>query len=196
MANKLYEENDVIAIADAIRTKNGTSNKYKISEMADAVLDLNIGSSEGGIIPTGSIEIKTNGTHDVTNYANAIVSVPTNGGDGLSIGNWHTGSFTIESNENGDTVHTVMHNLGYIPTYVVVWADEYNDLTKYAGRATIGGHKLGSTQGHIRKIAGDITVTYSAANIISNITETSFDFGSVGAVYIRPAGWTYRWFAL
>lgn len=37
MANKLYEESSVQAIADAIRAKNGTTTTYKISEMAGAV---------------------------------------------------------------------------------------------------------------------------------------------------------------
>ena len=37
MANKLYEEASVQAIANAIRAKNGTTTKYKIAEMASAV---------------------------------------------------------------------------------------------------------------------------------------------------------------
>ena len=37
------------------------------------------GSASQGITPTGSINITTNGTHDVTNYASAVVSV-SNGG--------------------------------------------------------------------------------------------------------------------
>lgn len=37
MGNKLYEEASVQAIADAIRSKNGTNTKYKIGEMAGAV---------------------------------------------------------------------------------------------------------------------------------------------------------------
>lgn len=40
MAKKLYEEASVQAIADAIREKNGTATKYKITEMADAVRSL------------------------------------------------------------------------------------------------------------------------------------------------------------
>lgn len=35
--NKLYEENDIKAIADALREKLGVSTKYKVSQMADAV---------------------------------------------------------------------------------------------------------------------------------------------------------------
>lgn len=152
------------------------------------------GSSDDGVTPTGTITITENGTHDVTNYASVAVNVA--GGGEVSIGNWHTGTFMIETDENGDTVHTVTHNLGFIPTYIIVWADEHNDLTKYSGKATIGGHKLGNNQGHIRKTNDDTTVSYSSAALINNITETSFDFGGVGATYIRPAGWTYRWFAL
>lgn len=194
MANKFYEEENIRSIAEAIREKNGTVNTYTVAQMADAIRDLNTGSSDGGVTPTGTITITENGTHDVTNYASAVVNVA--GGGEVSIGNWHTGTFMIETDETGDTVHTVTHNLGFIPTYIIVWANEYNDLTKYSGKATIGGHKLGNNQGHIRKTNDDTTVSYSSAALINNVTETSFDFGGVGATYIRPAGWTYRWFAL
>lgn len=37
MANKLYEENHVKDVADAIREKNGVTNTYKISEMGAAI---------------------------------------------------------------------------------------------------------------------------------------------------------------
>ena len=40
MANKLYEESSVQAIADAIRSKNGSNTKYEISEMAKAIEDI------------------------------------------------------------------------------------------------------------------------------------------------------------
>ena len=43
MANKLYEESSVQAIADAIRGKNGTTTKYKIGEMAAAIEGLEAG---------------------------------------------------------------------------------------------------------------------------------------------------------
>ena len=45
MANKLYEEASVQAIADAIRAKNGSTAKYKISEMGGAVMALQSGDS-------------------------------------------------------------------------------------------------------------------------------------------------------
>ena len=37
MSLKLYEENDVQRLADTIRNKNGTTDKYKLSEMPGAV---------------------------------------------------------------------------------------------------------------------------------------------------------------
>lgn len=40
MAKKLYEETDIQAIASAIRGKNGTTETYKTSEMADAITNI------------------------------------------------------------------------------------------------------------------------------------------------------------
>ena len=60
-------------------------------------MDEEIASISSGITPTGSINISTNGTHDVTNYASAVVTVPTSGGSGSS-------SYTI-SITNTDSSH-------------------------------------------------------------------------------------------
>lgn len=50
MAKKLYEESDIQGIADAIREKNGTTNTYKVSEMASAI---------GAYVDSTPIEIST-----------------------------------------------------------------------------------------------------------------------------------------
>ena len=98
MGNKLYEENSVQAIANAIRSKLGVETTYKINEMASAIGSIvkpngttnitengyhNVKAYEQayvqvptGVTPTGTTNIYTNGDHDVTNYATAHVAVP------------------------------------------------------------------------------------------------------------------------
>lgn len=51
MAQKLYEENNIKAIADAIRGKNGLTDKYKPSEMAAAISAITTGGGGGGDLP-------------------------------------------------------------------------------------------------------------------------------------------------
>lgn len=96
MANVLVDENSLKDIADAIRTKNGTQTKYKPSQMADAIEAI----SGGGIIPSGTIQITSNGTVDVANYASAEVNVPTSG-------TTPTGTKQISITENGTTTEDV-----------------------------------------------------------------------------------------
>ena len=75
MSNKLYEENDVQAIANAIRTKNGSSDTYMVSEMAQAVLDIPQGTTPTG---TKQVTIDSAGTttENVSAYANCEITVP------------------------------------------------------------------------------------------------------------------------
>lgn len=81
MAQKLYEESNIQAIADAIRGKNGLTTTYKTSEMADAISAIESGG--GGETPpedilhmTGSMEDAnkklTNWIYDV--YGNQITT--------------------------------------------------------------------------------------------------------------------------
>lgn len=56
-------------IGDAIRYKKGTEETFYPSQMGDAIRSIE------GIVPVGSIEIDANGVYDVTEKAEAVVSV-------------------------------------------------------------------------------------------------------------------------
>lgn len=60
------------SVADAIRAKGGTSGQLAFpAGFVSAVQAI-----PTGVTPSGTINITTNGTHDVTNYATANVNVP------------------------------------------------------------------------------------------------------------------------
>ncbi len=74
MAKVLVTDIHLTDIANAIRDKNGSTDTYKPSEMANAISNIETGG--GGITPSGELPITENGVYDVTNYASANVNVP------------------------------------------------------------------------------------------------------------------------
>ena len=56
-------------------TTNGTKTLATAGKYCDRNIDVNVAVPASGITPTGSKTITTNGTHDVTNYASAVVNV-------------------------------------------------------------------------------------------------------------------------
>lgn len=64
---------DLTAVADAIRAKGGTTDPLSFPDgMTEAISNIS-----AGIVPSGTIDITTNGTHDVASKATANVQVPT-----------------------------------------------------------------------------------------------------------------------
>lgn len=57
-------------IANAIRSKTGTSSKMKITEMASKINGISV-----GITPSGTKSITSNGTYDISSYQYASVNV-------------------------------------------------------------------------------------------------------------------------
>lgn len=65
------KKSTVTAIADKIRAKTGKTDLFDPVDMPTEIDGI-----ETGITPTGTVNITENGTHDVSNYANAVVDVP------------------------------------------------------------------------------------------------------------------------
>lgn len=72
MANKLYEETHIQAIADAIREKDGSTDTMLVSEMAEKISAISGGGGDAGGLDAlidGSITEVTSDVNEVSDYA-------------------------------------------------------------------------------------------------------------------------------
>lgn len=77
MANKLYNDTSVKAIADAIRAKNGTTNAYTVGEMASAITNIPAGGDISNITwhqcPESPRNFVNNVTYDPNDYSTSQI---------------------------------------------------------------------------------------------------------------------------
>jgi hypothetical protein len=125
MGNKLYNETAIQNIASSIRNKNGSQNTYKVSQMAQAILDLPTGGqsynngknnfwvyiSEAG----GSVSIKVETEGDIIDWGDGTVETST----GTYTGHTYTnaGVYIISADSiynaygnNGDSIYAELNN--------------------------------------------------------------------------------------
>ena len=97
MAKVAITEQYLSDIADAIREKTGDSEAtYLPSEMAEAIADI----EGGGITPSGTYSITSNGIYDIVSFASVDVNVSGGGG----------GDHDVEDSLVTKTIHGVYEN--------------------------------------------------------------------------------------
>ena len=149
MSRALITESYLTGIANAIRAKLGVQDTYTPPQMAAA-----IESIPTGITPTGTKQITQNGTHDVTEYANANVNVQPN-----LQSKTVTQNGTITPDQGYDGLSSVVVNVsgggggGSIPTFLQ--HSVANDVlaNSYYSTFTAGNSKWGNLD-----VAGSPTV--------------------------------------
>lgn len=198
-------DTDLTAVADAIRTKGGTSAQMAFpAGFVSAVQNI-----QTGITPTGTkqISISQNGTttEDVAAYANAEITVDVQGGGGVAL---EKGSFIATTSDSLTIPVTALHSHIYIyhstinaatdltgnpyGAYkkLVIYADNNNGFimqgaTNYAGTA-IGGE--------MGKIGGWPNSPRDANSIV--FTDSQIKFTKMrynGAAHTFIDGDTYYW---
>lgn len=154
MSVEIKYKGNTIASANTEITKTiKTSGKYC---EADIIVE---NTPDGGITPTGNINITDTNVTDVTQYATAqvvdadlvasnikkdvnilgVVGTFEGGGGGSlpsSISKIDGGSFTLAS-DTSQLSYVISHNLGVMPKFFIIWTDDLNDyVPSYAQRYT------------------------------------------------------------
>lgn len=166
MANKLYEEDYIKAIADAIRSKNGTSDRYTVSQMAAAIIAIPV-----NITPTKTLEsitaTKTKTTYNVGDVLDiSDIVVIANYSDGASAD--VTKSANIDtSSVNMDTAN----NFNILVSYVE------NGITKTTKILIDVVNKQVNKKGYIALTFDDGYANKYGESMMNVLNEQSITFG-------------------
>lgn len=182
---------------DAMATNLGTA-QAEVDEQAALIAQISsvLNSKAGGIIPTGSKTITTNGTHDVTSVANAIVNV-------LSlpsgISKLNAGEYTSSSNQSGTL--RLNHGLDETPNFYLFYIDSSaassgtnKTILKMAikepcsGKAAIVMYSYFNSEGTLTTQTGTSTSAASYFNSTQILVDGSQSPAKAGDKYYWIAG--------
>lgn len=189
MGNKLYEENSVQAIANAIRSKLGVETTYKINEMAGAINTI--------VKPSGTTNITENGYHNVTAYEQAYVQVP---------GSVPTGTVNIVENGDYDVGQYAEAHVAVpqpVGKKIITQNGTDIDIAQYAVADVIVQPNVGTktiNQNGVYNASSDnldgysqVTVNGFTPSYIKNPIEFDYNIGYVNYNSTSKTGtWTYQ----
>lgn len=154
MANKLYEESSVQAIANAIRAKNGTTTKYKIGEMGGVDITSTVYSAVSGAINIA----KVTGPVTIT----ALASVPTV---------LYNVTRNLTNCASSNVANTAAEGSAYTTTLSPTGTyKKLGAITVTMGGTDISATAVSGSTVNIDNVTGDITITCAA--VITNIIDT------------------------
>lgn len=169
MAKVLVTDTNLTNIGNAIRNKNGTSTKYKPSEMAAAINAIVTGG--GGGLPSGISKIAYGTDTITTEFTTTRRTINHN----LGV----TPDFVFYYHEgNIATTNTMLWAMR--GSFLGYRSSAYNNFMCYHGNSTT---------------TASLTNSNSTTYGVSNLTATSFQLASSSSSYYWRAG-TYNWIAI
>ena len=121
------------------------------------------------------IEAKTGETYtDLTGGVNALIAGFGQGGGGSGGLAYDMGEFVLDKDTHGGDLTPIPHSLGVVPDFVMVWTDEFSDLTvenpsSYSKNIDVGYIWMNGLTGMVQRLT-----SVNSTNLSVNIALTLY----------------------